>query len=79
MWIFTVLAAMQNCFPDRQVTEKRIAISQGIMNLTALLFGRVPNCHGAGGMAGHVRFGAKTGGALVILGSHSYFYCPFFQ
>jgi MFS superfamily sulfate permease-like transporter len=26
-------------------------------------------CHGAGGMAGHVRFGAKTGGALVILGS----------
>jgi MFS superfamily sulfate permease-like transporter len=26
-------------------------------------------CHGAGGMAGHVRFGAKTGGALVILGA----------
>jgi MFS superfamily sulfate permease-like transporter len=26
-------------------------------------------CHGAGGMAGHVRFGARTGGALVILGS----------
>ena len=26
-------------------------------------------CHGAGGMAGHVRFGARTGGALVILGA----------
>jgi xanthine/uracil permease len=25
-------------------------------------------CHGAGGMAGHVQFGARTGGALVILG-----------
>jgi xanthine/uracil permease len=25
-------------------------------------------CHGAGGMAGHVRFGAQTGGAVVILG-----------
>ena len=25
-------------------------------------------CHGAGGMAGHIRFGARTGGALVILG-----------
>jgi MFS superfamily sulfate permease-like transporter len=25
-------------------------------------------CHGAGGMAGHVRFGARTGGATVILG-----------
>ena len=26
-------------------------------------------CHGAGGMAGHVRFGARTGGALIILGT----------
>ena len=26
-------------------------------------------CRGAGGMAGHVRFGARTGGALVILGT----------
>ena len=26
-------------------------------------------CHGAGGMAAHIRFGATTGGALVILGS----------
>jgi len=25
-------------------------------------------CHGAGGLAGHVRFGARTGGALVVLG-----------
>jgi len=28
----------------------------------------VPMCHGAGGMAGHVAFGAKTGGATVMLG-----------
>jgi MFS superfamily sulfate permease-like transporter len=28
----------------------------------------VPMCHGAGGMAGHVAFGAKTGGAPIILG-----------
>lgn len=26
-------------------------------------------CHGAGGMAGHVAFGARTGGALIILGT----------
>ncbi len=56
-------------FPDRKVTEKKMAVSQGIMNLVAPIFGGVPMCHGAGGMAGHVRFGAKTGGALVILGS----------
>jgi len=26
-------------------------------------------CHGAGGMAGHVKFGARTGGASIMLGT----------
>jgi hypothetical protein len=26
-------------------------------------------CYGAGGMAGHAQFGARTGGALIILGT----------
>lgn len=55
-------------FPKHPVTENKLAISQGIMNLISPLFGGIPMCHGAGGMAGHVRFGARTGGALVILG-----------
>jgi MFS superfamily sulfate permease-like transporter len=38
------------------------------MNLISTFIGGVPMCHGAGGMAGHIRFGARTGGALVILG-----------
>lgn len=67
--VIAITAENNELFPDRQVTEKKIAISQGIMNLIAPIFGGVPMCHGAGGMAGHVRFGAKTGGALVILGS----------
>ena len=45
-----------------------MAVSTGIMNLVGSMIGAVPMCHGAGGMAGHVRFGAKTGGALIILG-----------
>jgi hypothetical protein len=67
--VIAITAENNELFPDRKVTEKKIAISQGIMNLVAPIFGGVPMCHGAGGMAGHVRFGAKTGGALVILGS----------
>ena len=55
-------------FPDRPVTVRGIAIDHGIMNLVGTALGGVPMCHGAGGMAGHVRFGARTGGALVILG-----------
>lgn len=55
-------------FPDRKVDEGRIATSTGLMNLLSAGLGGVPMCHGAGGMAGHVRFGARTGGALVMLG-----------
>jgi hypothetical protein len=67
--VIAIVAENNELFPDRKVTEKGIALSQGIMNLVSPLFGGIPMCHGAGGMAGHVRFGAKTGGALVILGS----------
>ena len=38
------------------------------MNLVGTSIGGILMCHGAGGMAGHVRFGARTGGSLVILG-----------
>ena len=55
-------------FPDRPVTENEVATSTGVMNLLSAGCGGVPMCHGAGGMAGHVAFGAKTGGAPIILG-----------
>jgi MFS superfamily sulfate permease-like transporter len=77
--VIAIVAENNDLFPDRKVTEKKIAISQGIMNLVAPIFGGVPMCHGAGGMAGHVRFGAKTGGALVILGSHLILIALFFS
>jgi len=56
-------------FPDRLVNERKVMFSTGIINLGSAALGGVPMCHGAGGMAGHVRFGARTGGAPIILGS----------
>jgi MFS superfamily sulfate permease-like transporter len=56
-------------FPDRAVTENKVAVSTGAMNLGSAVLGGVPMCHGAGGMAGHVAFGARTGGAPIILGA----------
>ncbi|MDN5346496.1 MAG: hypothetical protein PWP65_60 [Clostridia bacterium] len=67
--VIAIVAENNQLFPCRPVTERKIALSTGLMNLVAPIFGGVPMCHGAGGMAGHVRFGARTGGALVILGS----------
>jgi MFS superfamily sulfate permease-like transporter len=56
-------------FPRHPVRENAVAVSTGIMNLGSALCGGVPMCHGAGGMAGHVAFGARTGGAPIILGT----------
>jgi hypothetical protein len=67
--LVAIVEESNRLFPERPVTEKRVAISTGLMNLFAGSLGGVPMCHGAGGMAGHVRFGARTGGAPVILGT----------
>ena len=67
--IIAVTEENNRLFPDRAVTERTVAASTGLMNVVGAALGGVPMCHGAGGMAGHVRFGARTGGALVILGA----------
>ncbi|MGE5370858.1 MAG: putative sulfate/molybdate transporter [Solirubrobacterales bacterium] len=67
--VIAVTSENNRRFPDRPVTEKKMAISQGLINLLAPLTGGVPMCHGAGGLAAHARFGARTGGALVIMGA----------
>jgi predicted benzoate:H+ symporter BenE len=61
-------AANNQQFPHRPVSTRTVSLSHGIMNLAGSSIGGVPLCHGAGGIAGHVRFGATTGGSLVILG-----------
>ena len=66
--IIGTVAENNEYFPDRKVTAKTISIDHGVMNLITVFIGGIPLCHGAGGMAGHMRFGARTGGALVILG-----------
>lgn len=55
-------------FPDRPVTIKSVSTSTGVMNLFSSSIGGIPMCHGAGGMAAHVSFGARTGGSSIILG-----------
>lgn len=55
-------------FPGRPTSERKVAITTGIMNTLGSLIGGVPMCHGAGGMAAQVSFGARTGGAPVIIG-----------
>jgi len=67
--VVAIRAENNELFPDRLVSDRMMAVSQGLINLATAPLGGIPLCHGAGGMAGHVRFGARTGGSLVMLGA----------
>jgi sulfate permease, SulP family len=60
-------------FPTNPLLSKakagNFALTMGIANLPAGFFGAVPMCHGTGGLAAHYRFGARTGGAPVMIGA----------
>jgi predicted benzoate:H+ symporter BenE len=66
--IVAVTEANNRLFADRRTSESRVAVTTGLMNIFAGSFGGVPICHGAGGLAAQVRFGARSGGAPVLLG-----------
>lgn len=51
-----------------RVTDRALCISMGLANLFASLIGGMPICHGAGGLAAHYRFGARTHGSNLIIG-----------
>ena len=60
-------------FPNNPLLSKtkagNFALTMGIANLPAGFFGAVPMCHGTGGLAAHYRFGARTGGAPMMIGA----------
>lgn len=66
--LMAIVEENNRLFPDRPVSERKVAVSTGLLNLWSGVVGGVPMCHGAGGMAGHVQFGARTGGATIIMG-----------
>jgi len=52
----------------KDVPPKKLSTTIGLMNITSVPFGGFPMCHGAGGLAGQYRYGARTGGASIIAG-----------
>jgi SulP family sulfate permease len=51
-----------------RVRPGRLAITLGMANLFAGAISGMPVCHGAGGMTAHRSFGARSGGAPIMLG-----------
>jgi len=61
------------------IPPKKLSTTIGLMNLTSVPFGGFPMCHGAGGLAGQYRYGARTGGANVYTGLIFIFLALFFS
>ncbi len=50
-------------------TPRALSCSIGVADLAAGLLGGMPMCHGSGGLVAHHRFGARTGGSGLIVGT----------
>ena len=61
-------ALTRNCAEDAVISRRSAAMSVGLMNSVFCLLGGMPNCHGAGGLAGQHKFGARTGASIMFLG-----------
>jgi len=66
--VIAICALSQDLFPGKGIKIKAMATSVGLMNLFGSFFGAMPVCHGSGGLAAQYRFGARTGGSVVMLG-----------
>ena len=68
--IIVTAAVSRQLFPKElhPVNERNLALTTGLGNLLAAPFGGYLMCHGAGGIAGHVRFGARSATAPVLIG-----------
>ena len=53
---------------SRKITYQSTCISMALVNFLSFFLGGMPLCHGAGGLAAHYRFGARTAGSNLIIG-----------
>jgi len=53
---------------SKKVTYKATCISMALANFLSSAIGGMPLCHGAGGLAAHFRFGARTAGSNLMIG-----------
>ncbi|CAA7055753.1 unnamed protein product [Microthlaspi erraticum] len=59
---------LSNDLFDKELSATTVSVSVGMMNLIGCWFGAMPVCHGAGGLAGQYRFGARSGLSVIFLG-----------
>jgi len=53
---------------SKMASHRALSNSMGLALLASFLFGGMPVCHGAGGLAAHYRFGARSAGSNIMIG-----------
>ena len=66
--VIATAALIRDYYPEKAVSERKLMLNMGVMNVAASFFGGMPMCHGAGGLAGQYYFGARTGGTPILEG-----------
>jgi hypothetical protein len=66
--VLATAVMIRDLFPDKPVSEDRLMLNHGVMNVASSLFGGMPMCHGSQGLAGQYYFGARTGGTNILEG-----------
>jgi hypothetical protein len=66
--VLATATMIRDLFPEKPVSEERLMLNMGAMNVASSFFGGMPMCHGSGGLAGQYYFGARTGGTNILEG-----------
>lgn len=68
--LFLTVALAHDYYPDdkKNITENKLALSTGGLNLLLVPFGAVPMCHGAGGLVAYHTAGGRNGLPVIFLG-----------
>lgn len=75
--VISLCCLVESLYPERRtsinneattLSRSEVCFSVGAMNILLCPFGAMPNCHGAGGLAGQHKFGARYGASIVFLG-----------
>ena len=59
---------ISDLFPHKPVSETKLLLNQGVINIASSLFGGMPMCHGSQGLVGQYYYGARTGGTKILEG-----------
>lgn len=66
--VLATATMIRDLFPEKPVSENRLMLNMGVMNIASAFLGGMPLCHGSGGLAGQYYFGARTGGTNILEG-----------